>query len=75
MKSIKTCIECKKQTKKTITFGVFPTEDHKWCSEKCLFIWILENNVKVDGELIDEIENRKGHKSFMADLVTPEDIT
>jgi len=74
MKSLKSCLNCKNLTKKTITFGIFPTEDHKWCSEKCLFIWILKHRVKVDGLLIDTIENKKGRKSFLADLVTPEDI-
>ena len=74
MKSPKKCLNCQKYTKKTITFGIFPTEDHKWCSEKCLFIWILKYNVRVDGELIDSIQNKKGHQSFLADLVTPEDL-
>ena len=75
MRALKQCINCKKYTKKTITFGAFPTECHKWCSEKCLFIWILKHNVKFNGEIVDTIENKKGMISSMTDLVTVDDMT
>ena len=74
MKSFKNCLNCKKLTKKTITFGMFPTEDHKWCSEKCLFIWLLKHNVKVNGELVDEIQDKKGRLSKMTDLISIDDL-
>lgn len=58
---LKHCIRCN-NLGAPITFGIYPTDSFRWCSDRCLLLWCKESKLTVDGELVDRIENRKTKK-------------
>ena len=74
MKSVKRCIECNTQTKKTVSFGIFPKEDYKWCSKKCLCKWIVRRNMMNNDEFVSEIIDKKGRVTRVNDLIKMDDF-
>lgn len=65
---LKHCIRCDKLGS-PVTFGIFPIDSFRWCSDKCLLLWCDEHNVTVDDELVDTIENRKTKQIITIDDV------
>ena len=55
---IKKCIQCDKLGAQ-VTFGIFPLDSFRWCSDRCLLIWCGEHSVRVDGLLVTEVQKRK----------------
>lgn len=55
---LKHCIRCDKLGA-PITFGIFPLDSFRWCSDKCLLLWCEEHAVTYGGNDIEAIENRK----------------
>ena len=65
---LKHCIRCN-TLGAPVTFGIFPIDSFRWCSDKCLLLWCKEHNVMVDGEPVDAIEKRK-----TKEIITLDDI-
>jgi len=72
------CIECKieKKRRQMFTFAEFPEEDgYTWCSDKCLMVWIVKHQLKENGQLITEFEDKKTRQiKFSVSDLTPEDL-
>lgn len=62
--ALRTCIQCKTQKRGLLSLAVFPKESFGWCSDRCIFEWLKQHKVTVDGEPIDELESKDGKKKI-----------
>ena len=76
--SIKTCLQCENRYTKGVSgFDIFPREDYRWCSYRCMFLWLLVHDVTANGEYILSIWHRVGKQKRtleLADCLTTEDL-
>lgn len=58
--AIRTCLNCNIKFIKGVSgFDIFPRDDFKWCSDKCLFLWLLKHKVRVDKQIVTGIQRRR----------------
>ena len=47
-----------------LSLAVFPKDEFGWCSDRCIFEWLRDHNVTVDGEEITDLVSKDGKKTI-----------
>jgi len=47
-----------------LSLSVFPKESFGWCSDRCIFEWLRDHKVTVDGEEITDLVSKDGKKKI-----------
>jgi len=64
---MKICTQCDKRVKGLKYLKEFPKENFGFCSFNCMFLWIKLHEVKVNGEKIEYLKNKKGITIYAKD--------